>query len=95
VGDSIASGIVMLGVLGHVQRRFDNIAQVEIVAPFATLRGLARLARKALLAPTAPGLTSRSLPLSLSGLSPTISAYAQPFRRSASAGWRCGAPSRT
>lgn len=44
VGDSIASGIVMLGVLGHVQRRFDNIAQVEIVAPFATLRGLARLA---------------------------------------------------
>ncbi len=44
VGDSIASGIVMLGVLGHVQRRFDNIARVEIVAPFATLRGLARLA---------------------------------------------------
>jgi hypothetical protein len=43
VGDSIASGIVMLGVLGHVQRRFDHIAQVEIVAPFATLRGLARL----------------------------------------------------
>lgn len=43
VGDSIASGIVMLGVLGHVQRRFDHIARVEIVAPFATLRGLARL----------------------------------------------------
>lgn len=44
VGDSIASGIVMLGVLTHVQRRFDNIDQVEIIAPFATLRGLARLA---------------------------------------------------
>ena len=49
VGDSIASGIVMLGVLGHVGRRFDNIDQIEIVAPFATLRGLARLA---LYAPT-------------------------------------------
>lgn len=44
IGDSIASGIVMLGVLTHVQRRFDNIDQVEIIAPFATLRGLARLA---------------------------------------------------
>lgn len=44
IGDSIASGIVMLGVLTHVGRRFDHIAQVEIVAPFATLRGLARLA---------------------------------------------------
>lgn len=44
VGDSIASGIVMLGVLSHVGRRFDNIDQIEIVAPFATLRGLARLA---------------------------------------------------
>ena len=44
VGDSIASGIVMLGVLGHVGRRFDNIGQIEIVAPFATLRGLTRLA---------------------------------------------------
>jgi hypothetical protein len=44
VGDSIASGIVMLGVLSHVGRRFDNIRQIEIVAPFATLRGLARLA---------------------------------------------------
>jgi hypothetical protein len=44
IGDSIASGIVMLGVLTHVGRRFDHIDQVEIVAPFATLRGLARLA---------------------------------------------------
>lgn len=44
VGDSIASGIVMLGVLSHVGRRFDNVDQIEIVAPFATLRGLARLA---------------------------------------------------
>lgn len=44
IGDSIASGIVMLGVLSHVGRRFDHIDQVEIVAPFATLRGLARLA---------------------------------------------------
>jgi hypothetical protein len=44
IGDSIASGIVMLGVLTHVGRRFDHIDQVEIIAPFATLRGLARLA---------------------------------------------------
>lgn len=44
IGDSIASGIVMLGVLTHVGRRFDHVDQVEIVAPFATLRGLARLA---------------------------------------------------
>jgi hypothetical protein len=44
IGDSIASGIVMLGVLSHVGRRFEHIDQVEIVAPFATLRGLARLA---------------------------------------------------
>lgn len=44
IGDSIASGIVMLGVLMHVGRRFDHIDQVEIVAPFATVRGLARLA---------------------------------------------------
>lgn len=44
IGDSIASGIVMLGVLTHVGRRFDHIEQVEIVAPFATVRGLARLA---------------------------------------------------
>jgi hypothetical protein len=44
IGDSIASGIVMLGVLTHVGRRFEHIGQVEIVAPFATLRGLARLA---------------------------------------------------
>lgn len=44
IGDSIASGIVMLGVLTHVGRRFDHVDQAEIVAPFATLRGLARLA---------------------------------------------------
>lgn len=44
IGDSIASGIVMLGVLSHVGRRFDHVDQIEIVAPFATLRGLARLA---------------------------------------------------
>ncbi|MCS6845560.1 MAG: hypothetical protein NZ528_14775 [Caldilineales bacterium] len=44
VGDSIASGVVMLGVLGHVQRRFERVEQVEILAPFVTLRGLARLA---------------------------------------------------
>lgn len=44
IGDSIASGVVMLGVLGHVQRRFERVEQVEILAPFVTLRGLARLA---------------------------------------------------
>lgn len=43
IGDSIASGVVMLGVLALVEERFVNVTQLEIVAPFATLRGLARL----------------------------------------------------
>jgi hypothetical protein len=44
VGDSIASGIVMLGVFKLLEERFEHIEQVEVIAPFATLRGLARLA---------------------------------------------------
>jgi hypothetical protein len=44
IGDSIASGIVMLGVFDIVRRRFEGIDQLEVIAPFATLRGLARLA---------------------------------------------------
>ena len=44
IGDSIASGIVMLGVFKLLEQRFEDINQLEVVAPFATLRGLARLA---------------------------------------------------
>ena len=44
VGDSIASGIVMLGVFKLLEERFEHIEQIEVIAPFATLRGLARLA---------------------------------------------------
>lgn len=44
VGDSIASGIVMLGVFKLLEERFEQIEQIEVIAPFATLRGLARLA---------------------------------------------------
>lgn len=54
IGDSIASGVVMLGVLALVEERFVNVTQLEIVAPFATLRGLARL-----LAYSAPRLQIR------------------------------------
>lgn len=44
IGDSIASGVVMLGVFALLRERFRNITQLEVIAPFATLRGLARLA---------------------------------------------------
>ena len=44
VGDSIASGIVMLGVFKLLEERFEHIEQIEVIAPFTTLRGLARLA---------------------------------------------------
>lgn len=45
IADSIASGIVMREVIAKVKERFDHIQRVEVIAPFATLRGLSRIAR--------------------------------------------------
>lgn len=44
IGDSIASGTVLAGVLRRVHESFPNTARVEVIAPFATVRGIARLA---------------------------------------------------
>ena len=43
--DSIASGLVMKEVISRVQERFDRLKQVEVIAPFATIRGLCRLVK--------------------------------------------------
>lgn len=45
IADSIASGLVMKEVIERVKERFDNIEQVEVIAPLATVRGLCRIAR--------------------------------------------------
>ncbi len=45
VADSIASGLVMKEVIARIQDRFENIRQVEVFAPLATVRGLCRIAR--------------------------------------------------
>jgi len=45
LADSIASGMVMKEVISRVKERFDNIQQVEVIAPLATVRGLCRIAR--------------------------------------------------
>ncbi len=44
VGDSIASGTVLISVVEALCKRYVNLENIEIVAPFAALRGLARLA---------------------------------------------------
>jgi hypothetical protein len=44
IGDSIASGVVLIGLIERVQQRFQNLRHIEIIAPFATILGLARLA---------------------------------------------------
>jgi hypothetical protein len=54
VADSISGGVVLLGVLEELQKRCPNLSQVEVIAQFATLRGLARLA-----AYTSPQLSIR------------------------------------
>ena len=41
--DSIASGLVMKEVIDRVKERFENLKQVEVIAPLATIRGLCRL----------------------------------------------------
>jgi hypothetical protein len=43
--DSIASGLVMKEVIARVEERFDHLRLVEVVAPFATIRGLCRLVK--------------------------------------------------
>lgn len=43
--DSIASGLVMKEVIARVKERFENLKQIEVVAPLATIRGLCRLAQ--------------------------------------------------
>lgn len=45
LADSIASGLVMKEVIARVRERFENVAQVEVIAPLATVRGLCRIAR--------------------------------------------------
>ncbi len=44
VGDSIASGTVLISVIDALQERYAGLERIEIIAPFAALRGLARIA---------------------------------------------------
>jgi len=44
IADSISGGVVLLGVLEALQKRCPNLSRIEVIAQFATLRGLARLA---------------------------------------------------
>jgi len=46
IADSIASGLVMREVIEQVYARFNHIQQVEVISPFATIRGLCRIARR-------------------------------------------------
>jgi hypothetical protein len=41
--DSIASGLVMKEVIARVKERFENLKQIEVIAPLATIRGLCRI----------------------------------------------------
>lgn len=43
VGDSTASGIVVLGILEKLQQRFPNLKYVELISPLATLFAAARI----------------------------------------------------
>lgn len=45
IADSIASGLVMKEVIARIKERFNNLQQVEVISPLATIRGLCRLAR--------------------------------------------------
>lgn len=45
IGDSIASGNIMLRLLQKLEQQFPNLERVEMIAPLATLRGIARLRR--------------------------------------------------
>jgi hypothetical protein len=45
IADSISSGLVMREVIERVEERFDHLAQIEVISPLATIRGLTRIAR--------------------------------------------------
>ncbi len=45
LADSIASGLVMKEVVARVSERFENLKQIEVISPLATIRGLCRLAQ--------------------------------------------------
>ncbi len=44
VGDSVASGTVIVGLVAELTRRFPSLERVELVAPLAAVYGLARIA---------------------------------------------------
>ncbi len=44
IGDSVASGTVIVGLIDEIGRRFPNLERVELVAPLAAVYGLARIA---------------------------------------------------
>lgn len=44
LGDSIAGGVVVVGLLHELPKRFPNLERIEIIAPLATLFGCARIA---------------------------------------------------
>ncbi len=44
VGDSIAGGVVIIGMLKKLQERFPNLERVEVIAPLTTLFGASRIA---------------------------------------------------
>ena len=44
VGDSIASGTVIICLFNKIRERFEKVKRIELIAPFATIRGLARMA---------------------------------------------------
>lgn len=45
LADSIASGLVMKEVIARVSERFENLKQIEVISPLATIRGLCRIAQ--------------------------------------------------
>ncbi len=44
VGDSVASGTVIIGLVDELTNRFPNLERIELVAPLAAVYGLARIA---------------------------------------------------
>ncbi|MBK1880404.1 hypothetical protein JIN87_26195 [Pelagicoccus mobilis] len=44
LGDSVASGTVIVGLVEELARRFPNLERIELVAPLAAVYGLARIA---------------------------------------------------
>ncbi|EDY83604.1 hypothetical protein VDG1235_3231 [Verrucomicrobiia bacterium DG1235] len=44
IGDSVASGTVIIGLVDEIAKRFPNLERVELVAPLAAVYGLARIA---------------------------------------------------